>query len=215
MRTKTRPSRTRSDTDARRAKRRDELLDAALTAIRRAGPGVSMAELAAAGGVTKPILYRHFGDRDGLVVALGQRVTADLRADLQNALGRPEADPRATITATVDAFVAFIERDPDVYRLLVHRAAREQAVAAEALGGFLRQVGQSIAVVLGEQLRAAGADSGGAEVLAHGIVGLVHATGDWWLEHRTMRRAQLVSYVTELLWGGLSSMGLGPEPKEK
>jgi AcrR family transcriptional regulator len=210
MRTKARPSRSRSGTDARRALRRDELLDAALAAIRRDGPAVSMADLAAAGGVTKPILYRHFGDRDGLVVALGQRFTADLMADLEHALAHPGTDPRATIAATVDAFVAFIERDPEVYRLLVHRAAREQPVAAEALGGFLRQVGQSIAVVLGEQLRAGGADSGGTEVLAHGMVGLVHAAGDWWLEHRTMPREQLVSYVTDLLWGGLSSMGLAP-----
>ena len=194
----------------RRALRRAELLDAALIAIRRVGAGASMNDLAAEAGVTKPILYRHFGDRNGLVAALAERFTADLMADLQRALAAAQQDPHATVAATVDAFVAFIERDPEVYRLLVHRAVREQPGAVEALGGFLRQVGQAIAVVLGEQLRQAGADSGGAEVLAHGMVGLVHAAGDWWLEHQSMPRARLVAYVTELLWGGLSSMGLAP-----
>lgn len=197
---------------ARRAVRREELLDAALVAVRRLGPGVSMNELAAEAGVTKPILYRHFGDRAGLVAALAARFTADLSNELEKALLRPQPSPRATVEATVDAFVAFIERDPEVYRLLVHRAVLEQPGAAEALGGFLRQVGRAIASVLGEQLRAAGADSGGAEVLAHGIVGLVHQAGDWWLENQTMPRARLVAYVTELLWGGLSGMGLGTNP---
>jgi AcrR family transcriptional regulator len=194
--------------DERRASRREELLDAALDAIRRHGAGVSMQELAAAAGVTKPILYRHFGDRDGLVAALASRFSTELLAALRAALVRPADDPAAVLTATVDAFVAFLERDPDVYRLLVHQALG-QPVAADALGGFLRQVGDDVAVVLGEQLRAAGRDSGGAEVLAHGMVGLVHAAGDWWIGHRTMPRQRLVAYVSDLLWGGLSSMGLG------
>ena len=183
------------------------MLDAALTAIRRIGPTVSMTELAAEAGVTKPILYRHFGDRDGLVAALAARFTADLMGELQAALAQPTM-PRDTIESTVDAFVSFVERDPDVYRLLVHRAVREQPGAAEALGGFLRQVGNAIAVVLGERLRDVGADSGGAEVLAHGMVGFVHAAGDWWLEHPTMPRSRLVTYVTDLLWGGLASLGM-------
>ncbi|HEX7166628.1 MAG TPA: TetR/AcrR family transcriptional regulator [Acidimicrobiales bacterium] len=201
---------TRSDRASRndRAARREELLDAALQAIRRLGAGASMQELAAEAGVTKPILYRHFGDREGLVYALADRVSADLMRAIGVALAQPEVDPRGTVEATVDAFVAFIERDPEVYRLLVEHVHKSDATAAEALGGFLRQVGQSIALVLGEQLRAVGQDSGGAEVLAHGMVGLVHASGDWWLEHRTMPRARLVAYVTDLLWGGLSSMGL-------
>ena len=201
----------------RKLARRNELLDAALAAVRRHGAGVSMADLAAEAGVTKPILYRHFGDREGLVAALAARFTADLMGALEHALSRADgaADPRATVAATVDAFVSFIERDPDVYRLLVHRAVREQPGAVEALGGFLRQVGNAIAQVLGEQLRGAGADSGGAEVLAHGMVGFVHAAGDWWLEHQTMPRARVVAYVTDLLWGGLAGMGLGQQPTEE
>ena len=202
------------ETTDRRAARREELLDAALIAVRRLGPGVSMNELAAEAGVTKPILYRHFGDREGLVAALAARFTADLMAELEKALLRPESNPRTTVESTVEAFVGFLERDPDVYRLLVHRAVREQPGAAEALGGFLRQVGRAIALVLGEQLRAVGADSGGAEVLAHGIVGLVHSSGDWWLENQTMPRTRLVTYVTDLLWGGLSGMGLSTDTEE-
>ena len=195
---------------ASREDRREELLDAAVAAIRKNGAAVTMRDLAAAAGVTKPILYRHFGDRDGLVAALAARFSTELLDALRGALGQETNDPRAILATTVDAFVAFLEREPDVYRLLVQKANVGERAAVDALGGFLRQVGDDVALVLGEQLRAAGRDSGGAEVLAHGIVGFVHAAGDWWVGHPTMPRHRLVTYVTDLLWGGLSALGLAP-----
>src|SRR3546814_17713916 len=71
--------------EERRGVRRGELLDAAVEAIRVAGPGATMEQLARAGGVTKPILYRHFRDRDGLITAIDERFGADL---LSSAIGR-------------------------------------------------------------------------------------------------------------------------------
>ena len=69
----------------------------------------------------------------------------------------------------------------------------------------MRRVGQQVAVVVGEQLRAAGQDSGGAEPIAHGIVGMVHNAGDWWLDNRSMPRARLVEYLADLLWSGTAA----------
>lgn len=206
-----RPARSRGDKGAKgdaRALRRASLLDAAVDAIRARGAGVSMEELARAAGVTKPILYRHFGDRGGLIAQLGERFATDLEKQLQRALGAGTS-PRHTLVATIDAYLAFVEHDPEVYRFLVERLTGEHADAARQLGNFLRQVGAQIAVVLGEQLRAAGVDSGGAEPLAHGIVGMVHAAGDWWLERRTMPRERLVEYLADLLWRGFSGLGVG------
>jgi AcrR family transcriptional regulator len=183
-----------------RLDRRPELLDAATEAIRRFGPSASMTQIAAQAGITKPILYRHFGDRDGLVHALGERFSRELLAELQDAL-RAQADPRDLLVHTIDTYIAFIERDPDVYRFLVQHVNGD-----DALIGFMQQVGQQVAVVVGEQLRAAGQDSGGAEPIAHGIVGMVHAAGHWWVDHRTMPRARLVEYLTEVLWGGVAGL---------
>ena len=58
---------------ARRACTRDQLLDAACRVIERTGPSASMQEMAAEAGITKPILYRHFGDKAGLLRALALR----------------------------------------------------------------------------------------------------------------------------------------------
>lgn len=194
-------------TEEERAARRDALLDAAVEAIRRHGPGVSMEDLAKAAGVTKPILYRHFGHRDGLTTALATRFADGLQATLRAAM-IAGSGPRETLEKTIDAYLAFVERDPGVYQFLVRRLLEPPEVEF-SVGNFLHQVGNQVALVLGEQMRAAGVDSGGAEPLAHGIVGMVHAAGDWWLERQTMPRARVVAYVSGLLWGGMVGIGLG------
>lgn len=179
-----------------REARKEELLDAAVRVIRRDGPKPSMDTIAAEAGITKPILYRHFRDRDGLVAALADRYATELRGVLSGALAAGD-DARTLFVGTVDAYLAFVERDPHLYRFVS---------ASTSVEGFLQQVGRQVSVVLGEQLRAAGADSGGAEPMAHGLVGFVHAAGDWWLDRRTMRRERLLRYLTGLLWDGLGNV---------
>jgi AcrR family transcriptional regulator len=166
-----------------------------------------MEDLARAAGVTKPILYRHFGHRDGLTAALATRFAHGLESTLQSAMvaGNP---PRETLEKTIDAYLEFVERDPEVYRFLVQRLIAGPPDEELSVGNFLRQVATQVALVLGEQLRAADLDSGGAEPLAHGMVGMVHAAGDWWLERQTMPRGRLVDYIVGVLWGGLAGIGL-------
>lgn len=211
-RTERRPARraeraSRTDRIARRAERREELLDAAIGTIREDGPSVSMDALAAAGGVTKPIIYRHFGDRAGLIHAVAHRFAEDLLTEIRSALGR-QTDPRSVLADTVDAYLRFVEREPNVYRFVQQQAPANEAVDLTA---FVRQIAADVAVVLGERLRQAGLDSGAAEPWAHALVGMVHLSGDWWLDHRTMSRERLVEYLLGLAWDGLSSLPLAAD----
>lgn len=192
---------------AKREARREQLIEAALTSIRRDGPGVSMQAIAAEAGVSKPILYRHFGDRGGLVAELAARFTKQLMARLRHALSQNN-EPRLVLTATINAYIEAIEEDPDVYRFLVHRALGDDQRAGQRLLDLMEQISREVAVVLGEQLRAAGSDSGAAEPWAFGIVGLVHAAGNWWLTTRTMPRERLVEYLVRLTWDGIATSGM-------
>lgn len=162
-----------------------------------------MDHIAAEVGVSRPILYRYFGDRDGLAQAVAEDFAIALQGDLRVALARP-ASPREVLVAAVEAFLAFVERDPNVYRFLLRGNHARRSID---VGSFLQRVSQDVAVVVGEQLRAAGLDSGAAEPWAYGIVGMVHAAGDWWIERHPMPRERLVEYVTTLLWEGMSSVG--------
>ena len=92
--------------DDRREARRTQLLDDAIEAIRELGPGATMEQLARRGGVTKPILYRHFGDRDGLIGAIAERFSARAaRLDPVRARSRA-TEPRELLERTVDAYLA-------------------------------------------------------------------------------------------------------------
>ncbi len=182
--------------------RRDRFLDAAVEAIRREGPKVSMETIARQAGVTKPIVYRLFGDRDGLLAALGERMAAEIMAEVGAALAQgPGDDPREMLRRAISAYVALIDTETEVYRFVT-----EQSSGGATITGLAAEVARGIAVVLGEQLRANGADSGAAEPWAFGIVGMVHLSGDWWVRTRTLPREQLVTYLVDLLWDGFAAL---------
>ncbi|MCY7364716.1 MAG: TetR/AcrR family transcriptional regulator [Frankiaceae bacterium] len=178
-----------------RAARREALLDAADRIVRRAGPTASMATIAAEAGITKPILYRHFGDKSGLYAALADRYTGRLLEDLQSALeaGRTRRD---RVARTVDAYLAAIEQEPQVYRFLVH--SDEAAPAQSQVRSFTRRLSALLAAGIAAEV---GGPPQRASAWGHGIVGMVQSAGDWWLDTRGCSREELVSELTDLLLG--------------
>src|SRR6266704_2334366 len=74
-----------------RMARRLELLEAAIEVIRREGPTASMDEIAAQAGITKPIVYRYFGDRAGVYQAVAEQYCADLLRQRLEAAARDTA----------------------------------------------------------------------------------------------------------------------------
>ncbi len=197
------------DRDARRdedrLRRRNALLEAAIDAIHTIGPGATMEQLAKAGGVTKPILYRHFGDRDGLIAELAQRWSNELLASVSTPL-LIEAEARSMLEATVDGYVAFVERDPQLYGFLMRQASPRDAQRTP-ISSLVDVVAKQVAVVLDAQLRSAGRDTDAALPWAYGIVGLVNTATDWRLQGHTMSRERFVTYLTDLLWNGLVTAG--------
>ncbi|CAN5117607.1 TetR family transcriptional regulator [soil metagenome] len=181
--------------DPARAVRREELLDAADRVVRRDGPAASMAVIAAEAGITKPILYRHFGDKSGLYTALADRYTGRLLTDLQAALGTGRTR-RDRVAHTVDTYLAAIEREPQVYRFLVHSG--EAAPAQSQVRSFTRRLSEQLAVGIAAEV---GSPPQRAGAWGHGIVGMVQSAGDWWLDTRGCTREELVTELTDLLLG--------------
>jgi AcrR family transcriptional regulator len=203
----------RSDHQTSADRRRRELLEAADRVVLRDGPGASMNAIAAEAGITKPILYRHFGDKGGLYAALAKRHTDALLASLRAALDAP-AERRERVEATLDTYLAAIEARPQVYRFLMHPAEGGPQQPAEA--GFdtgrnsipvLRRMGEELGQVIEERLDLGPGTQQLARVWGHGIVGMMHAAGDWWLGERPCSRAELVRALADLLWGRLAAAG--------
>jgi AcrR family transcriptional regulator len=188
----------------RSAERREQLLEAADRAIQREGTGVSMAAIAVEAGITKPILYRHFGDKGGLYRALAERHTEHLLGSVRSALASNDS-PRTRTLAAVDAYLALIEERPEVYRFLIDRAAAEEPSVAGQVAFFQRRLAEELAATIRTDLGMSEVERLRSEVWAHGLVGLVQSAGDWWLADRPMPRSELVEEIVGLLFGGLAA----------
>ena len=150
----------------RRQLRRRELLDAAIDVIRREGADVTMEEMATAGGISKPILYRHFVDRDGLVAAITETALVELGAILDGKIAEASADrPPHSIRATIDAFFEYIEREPQLYRFIVDSDSKSGNRATTA---FAEQIAARVAETLAQGLAEHGRDPGPAAIWGQG-----------------------------------------------
>ncbi|MFJ4556874.1 TetR family transcriptional regulator [Streptomyces massasporeus] len=205
---------TTQRTDQQRSadRRRRELLEAADRVVLRDGPQASMNAIAAEAGITKPILYRHFGDKGGLYAALAMRHTDALLDSLRAALDAP-ADRRERVEATLDTYLTAIELRPQVYRFLMHPAEGSQPGSDQGFdvgkhsAPLLRRMGEELAQVIEERLDLGPGGQQLARVWGHGIVGMMHAAGDWWLGERPCSRSELVRSLADLLWGRLAAAG--------
>jgi AcrR family transcriptional regulator len=186
--------------------KREQLLDAADRVVSRAGSAASMNVIAAEAGITKPILYRHFGDKGGLYRALADRHIERLLARLRDAL-TTRGGLRARTRATVDAYLSSVEEEPQVYRFLVERAAVEEPGVRGQVQGFVRRFGDELAQGIGNETELSSVSQVRALVWAHAIAGMVQAAGDWWLDHPDVPRELVVDELTAFIWDGFAGAG--------
>jgi AcrR family transcriptional regulator len=197
--------------DEHRRQRREELVQAALAAIGRHGAGVGMDEIAAEAGTSKTAVYRHFTDRTDLYVAVCERVAQQLLPTLRAAI-ESSGHPREMVAAAINAYLAFLEADPEVYRFVVPGQHGHFGRDADPITSLSDLVGDQAAALMTLALERAGRDTAPAGAWGHGVVGLVRSAADWWLRsERPMLRTELAAHLTDLAWAGLSGV-ISPAP---
>jgi AcrR family transcriptional regulator len=192
--------------DEHRRNRREQLVQATIAAVGRHGAGVGMDEIAAEAGTSKTVVYRHFADRTELHAAVCARVAEQLLATLREAMAS-SAKPRQMIATAIDAYLAFLEADPELYRFVVH-GGRAGLLDGDPITSLSALVGDQAAALTAAALEQAGRDPAAAAPWGHGLVGLVRSAADWWLQaDRPLPRAELAAHLTDLAWAGLSAVG--------
>ncbi|MCK9868232.1 TetR/AcrR family transcriptional regulator [Nocardiopsis dassonvillei] len=180
--------------------RRRAILDAADRVIQRDGPDASMVVIAAEAGISKPILYRHFGDKGGLYRALARRHVDPLIERIREELHQhTEFEVRAR--ATVGAYLSMISQNLNLYRFLMDRATSEDSRTRGDLGMMVRRLGEELA----DQLVAEGrvGDRPRSQIVAHAVVGMVQAAGEWWLEHPGVGEEEIIDDLTAAVVGAI------------
>jgi len=124
------------------ATRRRRILDSALPVFARFGAAAAgTRQLAAAAGVSEPILYRHFRGKDALFAAVLAAAAARLAAALEQAMAGASS-VRARLLALAAALPPLIERHADDLRLLCGAAAaRGDRTTARAVQRAFARIG--------------------------------------------------------------------------
>lgn len=180
-------------------------------AVAERGATVGMDDISSAAGIAKPVFYRYFADKADLFLAVGRAVADTVVADVMTAIDRAPT-PRAKLEAGIDAYIGTIESNLALYQFVAAHPAGGRSNGGDLLGDYASVVGLHASRVIGEFMRQAGMDSGAADPYGFGIVGMVRAATDRWLEQQTMSRAALVAYLTDLVWPGLTKTGRSSEP---
>src|SRR6476661_2837877 len=118
--------------------RREQVLDATKAIVTEDGfHAVSIEAVARRAGITRPIVYSHFGDLHGLLEALVERESAralsQLEAVLPTDLG--EGDPREILLAAQRGYLEVVASDPDTWRLLLMPTEGAPAILRERIAG--------------------------------------------------------------------------------
>jgi AcrR family transcriptional regulator len=168
----------------------------------------SVEEIAARAEVSKPVVYEHFGGKEGVYAVVVDREVKELATRLSAALGQP-GHPKSTVERTALTLLDYIEENEDGFRLLV----RDSPVA-QARGPFnsmLGDVAHAVEALLANQFDSHGLDPETATLYAQMLVGMIAFTGQWWLEVKEPDKATVAAHLTNLAWRGLR--GMVREPK--
>jgi AcrR family transcriptional regulator len=166
------------------------------------GAGVGIEDISKASGISKPVFYRYFKDKADLFLEVGRTVADQVVEETTIAIDAASS-PRAKLAAGIDAYLGSIESRPELYRFVVRHRDLEDYVTI---------VGLHATGVIAEFMKQTDMETSTAELWGFGIVGMVRAAADRWLEHRTMSRAAVVHHLTDLIWSGqpdLSSRSRG------
>ena len=182
-----------------RADRRRELVSHALRAIRVHGAQVGMDTIAARAGTSKTVIYRHFGDREGLYDAVVESVHGYIHAGLAAAFRLSDPADLGRLTADLaDAYLALVERDPEIYRFVMTPPPQGADAVADPVRGLPGLIGEEISAAIETSLSASGVPAQAAQTWGHGLVGFIKATADHWMASSPRPpRDVVVAYIAD------------------
>ena len=186
--------------------RREQLLDIGRRLFAERGfEGTSIEEIAAQAGVSKPVVYEHFGGKEGLYAVVVDREVERLLAMATDILGG--ANTREKFEAAAVALLRYIEDNSDGFRILVRDSP---APGSGTFGSLISDIARQVEYILGDFFAERGYDPKLAPMYAQMLVGMVAVTGQWWLDVRKPKVEVVAAHLLNLAWNGLSQLDRSP-----
>ena len=189
------------------AERREQLIEIARGLFAARGfEGTSIEEIAARAEVSKPIVYEHFGGKEGLYAVVVDREVRQLLGMMRTSL--TAGNPRDLLELAAFSLLGYFEQSSDGFRILV----RDSPMGSES-GSFVSIIGDiatRVEYILEAEFRSRGFDAKTAPMYAQMVVGMVGTTGQWWLDARKPGKQEVAAHLVNLAWNGLSGLEKRP-----
>jgi AcrR family transcriptional regulator len=188
--------------------RRAQLLDIGRRLFAERGlDGTSIEEIAAQAGVSKPVVYEHFGGKEGLYAVVVDR---EVERFLTMATTLLEGeDTMAKFEMAAVELLRYIQSNSDGFRILVRDS--NPTSGSGTFASLMGDIASQVEHLLGAVLKKRGYDPRLAPIYAQMLVGMVSAAGQWWLDERKPKLEEMAAHLVNLAWNGLSA--LDPKPR--
>ena len=188
--------------------RRAQLLEIARTLFAKRGyEATSVEQIAARANVSKPIIYEHFGGKEGLYAVLVDREMDAVVTRIAEAI--TFGTPRERVEQATLAFLAYVRDQPDGFVVLSRDAP--VTLARGGMSSLLNDVAERVADVFATTFKKAGYDPKTAPIYAHALVGMVTFVGQWWTETRKPPIEDVARHIAALAWMGLRHLPKRPK----
>jgi AcrR family transcriptional regulator len=189
------------------AERREQLIEIARAVFAERGfDGASVEEIAARAEVSKPVVYEHFGGKEGMYAVVVDREVRQLLGMMRDALSA--GTPRVLLEQAACALLDYIEQSSEGFRILVRDTPLGSASGSYV--SILSDIGTRVEGILVDEFKKRGFDVKAAPMYAQMLVGMVGTTGQWWLEARKPAKEVVAANLVNLAWNGLAGLETKP-----
>jgi AcrR family transcriptional regulator len=189
--------------------RREQLLDIGRRLFAERGlDGTSIEEIAARADVSKPVVYEHFGGKEGLYAVVVDREVERFIAMATRLLAGEDNHTEKFEVAAVE-LLRYIQDNSDGFRILVRDS--NPSSGSGTFASLISDIASQVEYILGDVLKGRGYDPKLAPLYAQMLVGMVAFTGQWWLDARKPELEEVAAHLVNLAWNGLSQ--LDPKPQ--
>ena len=187
--------------------RRAQLIDVGRGVFAKRGyEATSVEEIADRAGVSKPIVYEHFGGKEGLYAVVVDREMDYVVRRISEAIS--SGTPRERLERAALAFLTYVKEHPDGFAILAHDSSGPSARAK--MSSLLNDVAERVGDVFAGEFKSAGYDPKVASIYAHALIGMVTYVGQWWTEERKPSVEEVANHIVALAWMGLRHLPQRP-----
>lgn len=187
-----------------RAKREQQLQNVALQLFIEHGyQGTSMEDIASAAGVTRPIVYNHFGSKDGIYLSCLRRARESLDQHIVDA-AKDLSTLEGRLQASVEGYFTFVEENRSSWHLLFGGGAAIAGTASDEASRLRFLTVEKITQLLFGVVK--GIDIESCEAFAHGASGAGEQIAKWWLQNPHVPKQQVIELMNKFTWSGLKAL---------